>query len=88
LSDAELDEKLDAKLKELGLHVTERRGSARWGNYFPHLTAEVLQRGTLQEIEAQQGKNRTVPQNNKVAIHLRRPPILLIALNFDRVRQR
>jgi len=59
LSDAELDEMLDAKLKELGLHVAERRGSACWGNYFPHLTAEDLQRGTLQEIEAQQGKNRT-----------------------------
>lgn len=59
LSDADLDEKLDSQLTRLGLHVTARRGSARWLNYFPHLTAADLRRGTLQEIESQQGRNRT-----------------------------
>lgn len=59
LSDAELDAQLDAELVRLELRVTERRGSARWLNYFPHLSAADLRSGTLQDIEARQGKNRT-----------------------------
>jgi hypothetical protein len=32
---------------------------ARWSNYFPHLSSRDLERGTLQEIEARQGRART-----------------------------
>ncbi len=68
LSDAVLDEKLDAQLEKLGLHVTARRGNARWSYYFPHLSPVDLQRGTLQEIEAAQGRNRTFYTGSYLAL--------------------
>ena len=59
LSDAELDAKLQTELQGMGVRITARRGGARWLKYFPHLAVEDLKRGTLQEIESRQGKNRT-----------------------------
>lgn len=59
LSDAELDAKLQTELQGMGVRITARRGGARWLKYFPHLVVEDLKRGTLQEIESRQGKNRT-----------------------------
>jgi hypothetical protein len=47
---------------------TMRHGSARWLHYFPHLSAADLQRGTLQEIEAQQGRNRTFYTGSYLAL--------------------
>lgn len=68
LSDAELDDQLSAELQRLGLRPTTRHGSARWLHYFPHLSAADLQRGTLQEIEAQQGRNRTFYTGSYLAL--------------------
>lgn len=59
LSDAELDDRLEVQLNRLGLQAAARCGSARWLNYFPHLSASDLRCGTLQEIETRQGQNRT-----------------------------
>jgi acyl-CoA synthetase (AMP-forming)/AMP-acid ligase II/acyl carrier protein len=59
LSDAVLDARLDEQLGRLGARVLARRRAARWSHYFPHLSAEDLARGTLGEIEAMQGRQRT-----------------------------
>lgn len=59
LSDVELDDKLNAELKLLGVRVTARHDTARWFHYFPHLSIEDLRAGTLQKIESLQGKYRT-----------------------------
>lgn len=68
LSDAELDEQLDAQMKQIGVRVTARLETMRWMHYFPHLSAADLRRGTLQEIEQRQGRQRTFYTGSYLAL--------------------
>ena len=55
-------------MKQIGVRVTARLETMRWMHYFPHLSAADLRRGTLQEIEQRQGRQRTFYTGSYLAL--------------------